>query len=67
MSELVAVLEVEQPQQRHQWRAWATGLRDLPFYHAKQNQVWLEIALGLLAWMPRGGTRLPPAIGDDCL
>jgi hypothetical protein len=35
--------------------ARATGLRNLPFHDAAQNQVWLEIvqiALDLLAWIP---------------
>ncbi|MDX3075762.1 IS1380 family transposase [Streptomyces sp. MI02-7b] len=35
--------------------ARATGLRNLPFHDAAQNQIWLEIvqiALDLLAWMP---------------
>lgn len=35
--------------------ARATGLRNLPFHDAAQNQIWLEIvqlALDLLSWMP---------------
>jgi hypothetical protein len=56
---LIAALEL-----RHRHRAStedriraarATGLRSLPFHDTARNQIWLEIvqiALGLLAWMP---------------
>jgi hypothetical protein len=51
--------------------ARAIGLRNLPLHDTAQNQLWLEIvqiALGLLAWMPMLALTPQPAAGnpDGC-